>query len=102
MDNFAKLLNENAVLPLEQAGKILGLKRGATYAGARSGDIKTIRIGRLMKVPTAWLRQKLGLDGPAAPWRAKNAVRATIAVQRKASCTFLAATWNGAPFAVVN
>jgi hypothetical protein len=49
------------------AGQILGLRRGATYAAARSGEIKTIRLGRLKKVPTAWLKAKLGLDGPAAP-----------------------------------
>jgi hypothetical protein len=63
MNEIAKLLNENAVLPLERAGQILGLKRGATYAAAKSGDIKVIRLGRLLKVPTAWLRQKLDLDG---------------------------------------
>jgi hypothetical protein len=67
MDDFAKLLKENAVLPLwPEAGRVLGLRRGATYAAARSGDIKTIRLGRLLKVPTAWLRQKLGLDEQAA------------------------------------
>jgi excisionase family DNA binding protein len=67
MDQITKLLNENAVLPLwPEAGKVLGLKRGVTYEAARSGEIRTIRIGRLYKVPTAWLRQKLGLDGPGA------------------------------------
>jgi hypothetical protein len=67
MDDFPKLLKENAVLPLwPEAGQLLGLRRGATYAAARSGDIKTIKLGRLLKVPTSWLRQKLGLDEPAA------------------------------------
>jgi hypothetical protein len=67
MDEIMKLLNENAVLPLwPEAGQVLGLRRGAAYAAARSGDIKTIRLGRLLKVPTSWLRQKLGLDEPAA------------------------------------
>jgi hypothetical protein len=66
MEDFAKLLNENATLPLERAGQILGLKRGATYAAARAGEIRTIRFGRLLKVPTAWLKQRLGLDEPAA------------------------------------
>jgi hypothetical protein len=28
--------------------------------------IKTIRIGRLRKVPTSWLRQTLGIDEQAA------------------------------------
>jgi hypothetical protein len=60
MDDFTKLLKENAVLPLwPETGRILGLRRGTTYAAARSGHIKTIRIGRLLKVPTAWLRQRL-------------------------------------------
>ena len=67
MLEIQKLLNENATLPLwPEAGKVLGLRRGATYAAAQSGDIKTIRFGRLLKVPTAWLRQKFDLDPPAA------------------------------------
>jgi hypothetical protein len=66
MDEIRKLLTENAVLPLwPQTGKtILGLSRGGTYAAAERGDIKTIQLGRLKRVPTAWLRQKLGLDEP--------------------------------------
>jgi hypothetical protein len=67
MNEIAKLLNENVVLPLwPETGKVLGLRRGSTYAAARSGDIKTIKIGRLLRVPTAWLRQKLDLTEPAA------------------------------------
>ena len=67
MDDFAKLLKENAVLPLwPETGRILGLKRGSTYEAARSGDIKTIRIGRLWKVPTSWLRQRLDMPGDQA------------------------------------
>jgi hypothetical protein len=41
------------------------MSRSGTYAAAVRGEIKTIRFGRLMKVPTAWLRQKLDLE-PAA------------------------------------
>lgn len=67
MENYAKLLKDNAVLPLwPEVGAILGLSRGATYRAADTGDIKTIRIGRLRKVPTAWLKAKVGLDGAAA------------------------------------
>jgi hypothetical protein len=35
-----------------------------SYDAAARGDIKTVRFGRLKRVPTAWLRQKLGLDEP--------------------------------------
>jgi hypothetical protein len=62
-----KLLDNRVLLPLwPETGGILGLSRGATYDAAARGDIKTIRFGRLKRVPTAWLRAKLGLDEPAA------------------------------------
>jgi hypothetical protein len=67
MEEIRKLLNENAALPLwPETGKVLGLRRGTTYAAAQSGDIKTIRFGRLLKVPTAWLKAKLDINEPAA------------------------------------
>jgi hypothetical protein len=67
MDEFAKMLKENVVLPLwPETGRVLGLSRGATYAAAKTGDIKTIRLGRLLKVPCGWLRQKLEI-GPGSP-----------------------------------
>ena len=67
MDDLRKLLTENAVLPLwPQTGKMLNLSRGGTYAAAARGDIKTIQLGRLKRVPSAWLRAKLGLDEGAA------------------------------------
>jgi len=50
---------------LPEAGEALGLTRGHTYRCAASGDIKVIRVGRLMRVPTAWLRQKLGIEQSA-------------------------------------
>ena len=65
MDEIRKLLNENAAVSLADAGKVLGLIRGSTYAAAANGDIKTLRLGRLLKVPTAWLREKLDLKESA-------------------------------------
>ena len=63
-----KLLDSRALLPLwPQTGRdILGLSRGATYDAAARGDIKTVQLGRLKRVPSAWLKAKLGFDGPAA------------------------------------
>jgi hypothetical protein len=68
MDEIHRLLNENVVLPLwPETGKtILGLSKGCTYSAAKRGDIKTVPFGRLKRVPTAWLKAKLGLDEPAA------------------------------------
>jgi hypothetical protein len=65
--DIRKLLTENAVLPLwPETGQLLGLSRSSTYKGAEDGTIKTVSFGRLKKVPTAWLRRKLEIDGPAA------------------------------------
>ena len=67
MSEIKKLLDENVALRVwPETAKILGLGRGSAYAAAKSGEIKTIRIGRLQRVPTAWLKAQLGLDEPAA------------------------------------
>ncbi len=45
------------------AGRALGdLSRNASYAAAARGEIKTIKFGRKMRVPSKWIREKLGLD----------------------------------------
>ena len=41
------------VYDVPEAGELLGLSRGAAYAAAIRGEIPTIRIGRLLKVPKA-------------------------------------------------
>jgi len=66
-DEIRRALDENLAVPLwPTAGRALDLKRGATYAAATKGDIKTIQLGRLKRVPSAWLKAKLGLDEPRA------------------------------------
>ena len=44
------------------AGQILGLSRQSTYGAAKRGEIPTVRLGRRLVVPTARLRQMLGLS----------------------------------------
>jgi hypothetical protein len=47
-------------LTVPDAGRIyFGLGRNAAYAAAARGDIPTIRIGRLLKVPIAAIEKKL-------------------------------------------
>ena len=38
------------------------LCRNASYAAAIRGEIPTIKVGRLLKVPTSALRRQLGLE----------------------------------------
>jgi hypothetical protein len=61
-NEIRKLLDENVTLPLwPDAAKVLGLKRDSAYAASASGQIKTLRFGRLKRVPVSWLREQLGL-----------------------------------------
>jgi excisionase family DNA binding protein len=48
-------------LTVEQAGRLLGISRGAAYRAAACGQIPTIRLGRRLLVPTARLHQMLGI-----------------------------------------
>jgi hypothetical protein len=62
MSELSRKLDQELVVSLwPDAGQILGLSRNSTYARADDGDIVTIKLGRLRKVPTAWLKAKLGL-----------------------------------------
>jgi hypothetical protein len=50
-----------------EAGAILGIEcKNTAYAAAVKGDIPTIKVGRLKRVPTSWLRKQHGLVGTAA------------------------------------
>jgi hypothetical protein len=66
LNEVREMLDTNAVVPLwPQCGKALNLSRWSAYEAAKRGDIQTIQIGRLKRVPTPWLRQKLGLEPSA-------------------------------------
>jgi Helix-turn-helix domain len=54
-------MNEDVRLVMEvpEAGAKLGLSRNASYAAAKRGDIPTIRIGKLLRVPVRALERML-------------------------------------------
>jgi hypothetical protein len=60
-------------LPVPVAGRrYFNLSRGASYEAAKRGEIPTIRIGRLLRVPVRAMERKLDrvaerLDGSEAP-----------------------------------
>jgi excisionase family DNA binding protein len=62
MNEVKELLDRQPTVPLVEAGEILGLSRNTTYNAAARGDIKTIQLGRLKRVPSTWLKAKLGLE----------------------------------------
>jgi hypothetical protein len=60
------LTDDQPTVPLwPTAGQSLGYGRNATYAAAARGEIPTLDVGRLKRVPTAWLRRTLQLDEAA-------------------------------------
>ena len=54
--------DETLVLTVPEAGKKLGLSKEAAYKAAKSGEIPTIRIGHLIKVPKVQLEKLLRGD----------------------------------------
>jgi hypothetical protein len=63
MNDELKALLSNATADLPDVGRIcFGMSRNGSYAAARRGEIPTIKIGSLLKVPTASLRRQLGLE----------------------------------------
>ena len=50
---------ERRTLSVEEAGRVLGISRGAAYAHAKDGSIPTIRLGKRLLVPKAALDKLL-------------------------------------------
>jgi hypothetical protein len=52
--------SEPKTLSVPQAGReYFGLGRNASYEAARRGDLPTIKIGRLLRVPVVAFKRKL-------------------------------------------
>jgi excisionase family DNA binding protein len=51
------------VMTVPEAGAKLGLGRNSSYEAAARGEIPTIRIGRLLKVPKVAFERMLELAG---------------------------------------
>jgi hypothetical protein len=48
---------------VEEFGRIFGLSKNPAYEAVKRGDVPSIRMGRLIRLPTKPLRVKLGLEG---------------------------------------
>ena len=53
---------DDPTISVVEAGRILKVGRDASYAAAARGEIPTIKIGRLLRVPKAKFMRMLGLD----------------------------------------
>jgi len=53
-------MEEEVTISIPEAGKrFYGLSRDGSYAAARRGEIVTIRVGRLFRVPVAAQMQRM-------------------------------------------
>jgi excisionase family DNA binding protein len=52
-------MDQCKTVSVPEAGKWLGIGRNAAYEAARRGEIPTIKIGRLLRVPVVALERKL-------------------------------------------
>ena len=61
--------SERPVISAEEAFAELGIDRSTGYKAIREGTfpVPVIRVGRIIRVPTAALRQLLQLDNSSAP-----------------------------------
>ena len=57
-----RALMEQLTLTVEDAAALLKLSRGHAYAAIEKGEIPSIRIGRVIRVPSAALRQMLQIE----------------------------------------
>jgi hypothetical protein len=60
----AKMSNDRKTLTVPEAGReYFGLSKNASYAAAVRGEIPTIRVGRLLRVPVRALEAMLDRAG---------------------------------------
>jgi excisionase family DNA binding protein len=50
---------------VEETAALLGVSRNTAYSKVRSGDIPSVRIGRVLRIPAAALRQMSGAQSGA-------------------------------------
>lgn len=55
--------NERLVYTVLEAGALLGLTKNAAYVAAKRGDLPTIRIGKLIRVPKSALHAMIESAG---------------------------------------
>ena len=55
------------ILTVDEAARLLRISRGLAFAGVRSGDIPSIRVGRRILVPRARLLAWLDTAGRQEP-----------------------------------
>jgi hypothetical protein len=60
-DQLAAFLHSRTTVSVPFAGACCGISRASSYAAAKNGSLRTLRLGHRLLVPTTWLEDQLGL-----------------------------------------
>ena len=60
---YERKQDDRLVYDVPEAGALLGLSRNASYEAAKRGQLPTIKVGKLLKVPKAALMRLLEQAG---------------------------------------
>jgi excisionase family DNA binding protein len=61
MGDELKSILDRPTCSVEEYGKIIGVSRNPAYDAVKRGDVPSIRVGGRIRIPTAPLKQMLGL-----------------------------------------
>jgi excisionase family DNA binding protein len=64
MTDIAKILSNPALTP-QEVRQLLRSGKNATYNAIKSGEIPSFRFGDSIRIPTVWMREKLGIPQEA-------------------------------------
>jgi excisionase family DNA binding protein len=59
-----KAWQDRPTVPVPEAAEILGIGRGTAFKAANDGELKVLKFGRRMVVPTSELKRMLGIEEP--------------------------------------
>jgi hypothetical protein len=62
-----QVVDRRLVYDVPEAGAMLGLTRNGSYEAAKRGDLPTIKIGKLLKVPKIAFHKMLAKAGAMEP-----------------------------------
>ena len=62
MTEDTKEILDQPTCSVEELGKVLRLSKNPAYEAVKRGDFPSIRVGGRIRIPTAPLRQMLGID----------------------------------------
>lgn len=69
--DFAAEVNLNPVshptLSVDEFAVLFGISRGAAFRAVHNGEVPHCRLGKRIRIPTAWARRTLQLDDTGPP-----------------------------------